>query len=348
MKVHAYYRLPYADHYVALSEESSEIRLLRSFDQLEGCKGFVVAPFQVTELTPIVLIETHDECQQAFYQHLSTEQCDVLGFQDSHDAYVSEFFQFHHQLEQHAMTKLVLARTSTVTVGNCDVFSLFIRACQRYPRMFVALVTMPDGSQWLTATPEVLLQGSDDGYSTMALAGTMRLSGEELNGEGEHMRWAAKDIEEQRLVSSYIADQLKALSIAYDERGPRTVRAANLVHLRSDFTFRLPDSVPMSSVIAALHPTPAVCGLPKREALQFILDHEHNQRAYYSGFMGPLNLQEDGGLPQTHLFVTLRCMQIHPGSLTLYAGGGLLPESKEEHEWQETEAKMDTMRNIIY
>jgi len=348
MKLLVYYRLPHADHYVALSDASSEVRLLHSFDQLEGCRGFVVAPFQVTEQSPIVLIEPHDECRQASYHDLTTQQCNVLGFQDNHDGYVSDFFQFHNQLAQHRMTKLVLARTSTVSVDHCDAFSLFIRACQRYPRMFVALVSMPDGSQWLTATPEVLLQGSADGYSTMALAGTMRLSGEELNSEGEHMRWAAKDIEEQRLVSSYIADQLKELSIVYDERGPRTVRAANLVHLRSDFTFRLPDNVPMSSVIAALHPTPAVCGLPKEEALLFILDHEHGQRAYYSGFMGPLNLQEDAGLAQTHLFVTLRCMQIQPGSLTLYAGGGLLAESQEKLEWQETEAKMDTMRHIIY
>ncbi|MCR4604344.1 MAG: isochorismate synthase [Prevotella sp.] len=347
MKSFAYYRLPYADHYIALPDACTEVRLFHSFEQLEGCNGFVVAPFQVTDQTPIVLIDSCGVCQRLSYQDVPTKRCDVLGFHDNHDTYVSDFFQFHHQLEQHAMTKLVLSRTSTVSVGNCDSFSLFIRACQRYPRMFVALVAMPDGSQWLTATPEVLLQGSGHNYSTMALAGTMRLSGDELLGEGEHMRWAAKDIEEQRLVSSYIADQLKALSIAYDERGPRTVRAADLVHLRSDFTFQLPGQVSMSSVIAALHPTPAVCGLPKQESFQFILEHEHSHREYYSGFMGPLDQQDDGGLSSTHLFVTLRCMKIQNDSLTLYAGGGLLTESQQDHEWQETEAKMDTMRNII-
>ena len=155
------------------------------------------------------------------------------------------------------------------------------------------------------------------------------------------MRWAPKDIEEQRYVASYIADRLKTLGIDYREEGPRTVRAAHLVHLRSDFHFSLPPTVVLSRLLSTLHPTPAVCGLPKQQALDFILQHEHSQRLYYSGFMGPLNA------PDSHLYVTLRCMQISGTRQTLYAGGGLLRESNEEQEWLETEAKLDTMRHIL-
>ena len=126
------------------------------------------------------------------------------------------------------------------------------------------------------------------------------------------------------------------------EEGPRTVRAANLVHLRSDFTFTILNNARVGNVLQLLHPTPAVCGLPKKEAYDFILANEHTPRLYYSGFMGPLNLSST-----THLFVSLRCMQIADNQYRLYAGGGLLKDSVEEQEWQETEAKMETMRRVL-
>jgi len=340
----SYYRLPFADHYVVLSQNSGGITLLHSLDELEGRSGFVVAPFHVTKEAPIVLIEPETTTVCADFG--PTEQTvAAIDWQEDRAAYHTDFELFHRLLAAGKMSKVVLSRT--VTAQSADVathaFLLFRRACLRYPRMFVALVALPGGEQWLTATPEVLLQGSNGNYSTMALAGTMRLEGDELRGEGETARWASKDIEEQRYVASYIGDRLKSLGIDYDEQGPRTVRAAHLVHLRSDFRFRLPAGVPVSRLLATLHPTPAVCGLPKQQALDLILRHEHCQRRYYSGFMGPL------GSTDTHLYVTLRCMQVSASScLTLYAGGGLLRESREEQEWQETEAKLDTMRHLLY
>ena len=65
--------------------------------------------------------------------------------------------------------------------------------------------------------------------------------------------------------------------------------------------------------------------------------------------MGPLNLTSttDNPLPTTHLYVTLRCMQLSETCCRLYAGGGLLKESSELSEWQETEAKLDTMRLLV-
>ena len=95
-------------------------------------------------------------------------------------------------------------------------------------------------------------------------------------------------------------------------------------------------------MLHALHPSPAVCGLPKREAFHFILHNESVPRRYYSGFQGLLGV---GGM--THLYVSLRCMSIHPNHYRLYAGGGLLSDSDEESEWQETEAKLNTMRNVL-
>ena len=219
---------------------------------------------------------------------------------------------------------------------------LFRRACMFYPRMFISLVSTSKSGVWLTATPEILLEGKDSDWRTIALAGTMKLAGEQLIGEGETVCWPTKDIQEQRIVTTYIAECLEQFTGDFREEGPRTVRAANLVHLRSDFTFTLPDSQHLGDLLHTLHPTPAVCGLPKRETFNFIIQNEHTPRRYYSGFMGMLDPEDE-----THLYVSLRCMNIEGSHYHLYAGGGLLKDSTEEQEWQETEAKLETMRRCI-
>ena len=257
--------------------------------------------------------------------------------------YKVDFANYHSQLENGHFRKIVLARCADEDMpAGVEKMDLFYRACEMYPRLFIALVETPQTGCWLTATPEILLDGKAQDWRTIALAGTMKLEGDQLNGEGETLTWSTKNIQEQRIVATYITECLEQFTGDFREEGPRTVRAANLVHLRSDFTFKLADNDHIGDVLQALHPTPAVCGLPKREAFNFIVKNEHTPRRYYSGFMGPLNMDD------THLYVSLRCMNIEGDKCHLYAGGGLLKDSTEEQEWQETEAKMETMKRLIY
>ena len=257
--------------------------------------------------------------------------------------YSIDFANYHAQLENDAFRKIVLARCADEKMPEgVEPMELFYRACALYPRLFIALVDTPKSGCWLTATPEILLEGQGSDWRTIALAGTMKLEGDQLNGEGESLTWSTKNIQEQRIVATYITECLEQFTSDFREEGPRTVRAANLVHLRSDFNFRLSDHAHIGNLLQALHPTPAVCGLPKREAFQFIVRNEHTPRRYYSGFMGPL------GTDETHLYVSLRCMNIEHDTCHLYAGGGLLKDSILEQEWQETEAKLETIRKVIY
>ena len=188
------------------------------------------------------------------------------------------------------------------------------------------------------ATPEVLVRNDMHRWHTMALAGTMKWRGEVC---GEAL-WSDKNIQEQRYVSTYLAHCLGRFGAGITETEPRTVRAGQLVHLRSDFRFTLPDGRKIGDLINASHPTPAICGLPKDEAYRFILSNEHISRRYYSGFAGPFD--PDG---TTHLYVSLRCMQIFDNYYRLYAGGGLLSDSTEQQEWDETEAKMETALEVF-
>lgn len=342
MSAYAIYRLPHEDHATMIRQTDGDPVELHSLTELNAKQGFVVAPFEVKPEQPVVLIEGKtSSCHLERSREISPHA--ALGRDDKSSGYYSiDFANYHSQLENDVFRKIVLARCADEKMPEgLDPMELFYRACEMYPRMFIALVDTPQSGCWLTATPEILLDGSGSDWRTIALAGTMKLEGDQLNGEGETLRWSTKNIQEQRIVSTYITECLEQFTGDFREEGPRTMRAANLVHLRSDFTFKLDDHNHIGDLLYALHPTPAVCGLPKREAFQFIVKNEHTPRRYYSGFMGPLMMED------THLYVSLRCMNIDGDTCHLYAGGGLLKDSTEEQEWAETEAKMETMRRII-
>ena len=120
-------------------------------------------------------------------------------------------------------------------------------------------------------------------------------------------------------MASYIRRQLLSLGIRSTESGPYPAYAGALSHLKTDFHFSLKDNKNLGDLLKVLHPTPAVCGLPKEEAYRFILENEGYDRKYYSGFIGWLDPEG-----RTDLYVNLRCMHIEDEQLTLYAGGGLL------------------------
>lgn len=357
----ALYRLPYEQQVTLVTQNGDEPLELPSFEALNGQTGFVVAPFSISDTCPLVLIRP--DLVRSFS---SSFECsldrDVLSLAEkrpssaqetaclNRDTYSDDFSRFFAGLSDGRFSKLVLSRCAEQSGNqNHQPLNLFQRACEMYPRMFISLVYTPQSGMWLTATPEILLEGINNQWRTIALAGTMKLEGDDLLGEGENMTWSTKNIQEQRYVATYLTNCLEHVADEIHEEGPRTVRAANLVHLRSDFTFTLYNNTRVGEVLQLLHPTPAVCGLPKKEAYDFILDNEHTPRLYYSGFMGPLNFKSLTSNPQsqTHLYVSLRCMQITDSLYRLYAGGGLLKDSVEDQEWMETEAKMETMRRVI-
>jgi isochorismate synthase len=244
-----------------------------------------------------------------------------------------------------AMEKVVLSRISTSPLP--DAFSLhkaFEKMQAAYPNAFVSLVAIPGLGTWLGASPEILVSvDQQQVFKTVALAGTQPAC---EDGSTANAIWRQKEIEEQGMVERYILSCFKKLRLReYTEVGPRTVIAGNLMHLRTDFKVDLKEvDFPTlgTDMLRLLHPTSAVCGLPKEPAQQFILANEGYNRSYYSGFLGPVN--SDTG---THLFVNLRCMQLLQHEAVLYAGAGITGESSPEKEWQETQHKLQTMGKIL-
>lgn len=347
MTAFAYYRLPYLHHANFVAQHQGEPEVLSSVAELNGKEGFVIAPFSPSSDCPVLLIHP-DESRLLAISDERTASSSETEFKESisaHDIYAEDFECFHRELEKGTFRKIVLARKATLRMADKDFEKLFMKACRMYPRLFVALVYTTQSGMWLMATPEILLKGEQGKMQTMSLAGTQKAEPSRTIADYpiEGVEWSPKNREEQQYVTDYIEDCIRAFSDDYQLKGPYTTMAANLYHLRTDITFLLRNEGKLGDVIHTLYPTPAVCGIPKDEARQFILQHEHQSRKYYSGFVGPISPQG-----KTHLFVSLRCMNILPdGICELYAGGGLLKESEMEKEWKETEAKMQTIRRVL-
>ena len=230
------------------------------------------------------------------------------------------------------VNKIVLARTEDTPVGpDFSPCQAFREACRQHPAAFKALVHTPEHGTWLFCTPEQLISGSGDTFSTMALAGTRAPS---------PLPWDAKNSREQALVADFMRDILAPLADEMTESAPESLQAGNIEHLCTRFRLRMKPGR-ILSLLEQLPPTPAVCGSPVAAAREILLTYPDIERTCYAGYLGPW------GHGSVQLYVSLRCMQIFPNLCRLYAGGGLMPDSDENSEWQETAAKMQTMRGCI-
>lgn len=343
----ACYRLPGETHYTLVAEAGAAT-LLPDDTPLEGKKGFLIAPFLYATAAPsglpVLLIRPH-----ACIQAAVPETADIIPLAASCDenrertAYHHSFMRAYRHFSTSGCCKFVLSRSHRLRLQEAlridELLPLFFKACRLYPRSYVALWHTQAGGTWLTATPETLLRRDACGWHTMALAGTMDGSDpRSATPDG----WSAKNREEQAYVSRYIAERLRPLARTWQASATRPTDAAGMRHLRTDFTFTTADNVRLRTLLEALHPTPAVCGWPAGEALAAILDAEPHARRYYAGFSGPLAMGN-----ATAFYVSLRCMELTAEAALLYAGGGILKESREEDEWQETCRKMQPMLRLF-
>ncbi len=248
------------------------------------------------------------------------------------------------------LSKVVLSRTKTLKHSpDFQPFKAFQKLCAAYPSAFVSLVNLADREEmWLGATPETLVALDEGGtFRTAALAGTQSALADGEVIPAHDIRWGQKEIQEQALVSRYIIECFKKIRLReYLESGPRTVRAGNLYHLRTDFAVNTQavNFPELGTVmLKLLHPTSAVCGMPKEPAMQFIQVVEGYDRSFYSGYLGPVNVNHESAL-----FVNLRTLRLANGEATFFAGAGITEDSDPQREWDETEMKCDTLLSVLH
>ena len=339
--------LPGQERLNMLVSEQYEIEIIGTIPDISNRKGFVFAPFQNNPHHPIVLLRPGKIFSGTDIFHQLPAEPELPGFVTNQPEYRETTREEHlancraiiGKIKKGDAEKVVLSRIKKMT-GNKHPAEMLLQMKSCYPGAFCYLFSAPQTGLWLGATPETLFAEEDGLVKTMALAGTRP----HRSKSGTKRPWGEKELQEQQFVTDFIAGEIEKLGINHIEISePVTVKAGNIEHIRTDIAVNLHDEgISSGKIITALHPTPAVCGLPRDAALRIIRETENHERAYYTGFLGPLNLHRE-----TSLFVNLRCMQWADDSLTIFAGGGITAASVPEDEWDETEMKTGVMEKVI-
>lgn len=369
----AFWRLP----------NTGEIHILISFDKVERLdkvdfeeleKGFVMAPFDnVKDQHLFIKGDLHiafdfDEvsCQfdfskakpthkeelfiDSFFGHLDTPQGQVKYHKrkEALETSLPDYEEFVDKcvtaIKSEQVQKVVPARYMEIALKpDFDVVDQFMQLGKTYPNAFISLTSIPGTGTWMGATPEVLIEQEGDLFKTVALAATQKRDHEKSISD---TAWNQKEIEEQAMVGRYIINCFKKIRLReFEERGPKTVVAGNLLHLKTDYKVNMAETnfPELGTVmLELLHPTSAVAGMPKTTALGMIREWEGFDREFFSGFLGPVHIDD-----HTNIFVNLRCMQLFEDKARLYAGAGVTEDSDPSKELQETEIKFNTLLNVM-
>ncbi|MFY8187754.1 MAG: isochorismate synthase [Flavobacterium sp.] len=302
--------------------------------------SFVVAPFENQQVFAIPLDES-----EIFFADFEPKEMNLFS-DKSNDFSTDDKFQFEKLvsngidfMKQNDFPKVVLSRKQEVEIDNISMLNCFENALNLYPTAFNFLLFHPKFGFWMGATPEQLIRIKNGVFETVSLAGTQVFS--------ESITWQTKEIEEQALVTEYIQEIVGKFSENMQVSEPQTVQAGHLAHLKTYFKGNLNPEASLQELILNLHPTPAVCGLPKEAALQFILKNENYNRSLYTGFLGEWQFKSESTDSNTDLFVNLRCMEFLKNKAFIYVGCGVTKESQPALEFMETVQKSKTMLRII-
>lgn len=253
------------------------------------------------------------------------------------------------------MQKVVLSRTGEMKVnGVVSPWLILSRWKAANPRSYVYAIESTSGDVFFGCSPERLFSRKGRALLTEALAGTIRRG--DSRGEDRKLERSllndAKNIHENRLVLNDISHRLKSLCLSLEtDRSHSVVKLKSIQHLRYLIRGVLKPDVSDGQLLMALHPTPAVGGAGREEAMNFIEQHEGYSRGLYAGVCGVV------GPDKAELTVSIRCAlirQIMNGldsvceqHLSLFSGAGIVQGSDAADEWQELNNKLETVYSLL-
>ena len=245
-------------------------------------------------------------------------------------------------IENGEFGKVVLSRKETQNVDESKSFEIYLRVLKTYPNAYCYCFYHPESGIWIGATPEKLLKVSGNSFTTMALAGTQK-----IENSAAELTWETKEQEEQAFVTDFIVNGIENAVDDLKISTPYTAQAGTIAHIKTDISGVLKEVGDVEYLVKVLHPTPAVCGMPKDKATHFINNNEGYSREFYSGFLGELNMPNKKGKLQTDFYVNLRCMKVEQEQAQIFVGCGITKDSNPEKEYYETVNKSQTMKKIL-
>lgn len=246
--------------------------------------------------------------------------------------FVSELKSKGNPLKKAVLCRMVSAIGRPVIEVAQEYFSEF-------PNTFRYLYFTPATGMWIGASPELLID-CDFGanrVSTMSLAGTKETDSDE--------KWSQKNLNEHNIVTEYIVTAMKYLGLEPEVSELYERQFGQVVHLCNDIAAPY-NGVDLAKLLNTLSPTPALCGWPKKEAMELIESTETFDRICYGGWVGT---KDACGM---HTYVNLRCAFVFDyivglSNYYIYTGGGIMPDSNFREEWEETANKAIKLCSIV-
>ncbi len=248
-------------------------------------------------------------------------------------------------IEQGKLEKVALARALRVVSRHAvDVGGALERLRGAYPTACVFALAR-GGACLLGATPERLVGVRGGIVRASGLAGTARRGSTEAEDDnlGRQLLASAKDRHEHAVVVDMLRAAFTELCVdIYAPAAPRLVKLGNLQHLYTPVTGRLRLPFTLVDLLARLHPTPAVGGLPRPAALEYLRAREGLDRGWYAAPIGWLDARGEG-----EFAVALRCGVVQDEQALLFAGAGIVRDSDPDDEYVETDLKFRPMLDAL-
>lgn len=348
------YRKPNENELKLICQKNVDLYFVDNFNE----SGFVFAPFDSEDNAILFPVEICDMyfTELSYNQDVSIKTKTTQPNSSLDHEHIALVEKGIDSIVNGPLQKVVLSRVETLPFFKEDPVLVFESLLKAYANAFVYIWHHPKKGLWLGATPETLLKIEGSRFETMSLAGT------QLYRDTKDIEWDDKNLEEQQWVTNYIEEELSSIVKSLKTAPLQTIRAGNLMHLQSKISGVIPPNA-LKQVIACLHPTPAVCGIPKNLAKAFILKNETYHREYYTGYLGELNLKvaklrntnsrniENNAYSslrkRSELFVNLRCMQLKNNMALIYVGGGITKDSNPKDEYMETVNKAQTILSAL-
>ncbi len=343
------YSFPEKNEFQLIFQKNTTLDEISLVD-INTVSGFIVADFnsantgEIIVIKPDFIITDNSNFKEVEHYLSNLEDIDHDSFHRnniiSKEDYLSRAEYLIDLLKKGELEKIVYSRVITKELKEpLNLKKLLETLREKYKDAFINLFHLPNVGTWVGASPETIFRLIDSHYYSDSLAGT-RL----INDKAEEPKWNNKEMIEQQLVSNYIESVFSELGVKrFEKFGPNTTIAGNLFHIHTTYKVNKKFVQKLEGkIIAGLHPTPAVCGLPKGDAYKLIGKAEQHERRFYTGFIGPWRLHG-----QSQLFVNLRCAEIGNLALNLYVGGGLTEDSIPKEEYMETIHKSQTLLSVV-
>jgi isochorismate synthase len=262
---------------------------------------------------------------------------------DQTERYLETVQQALHEIDAGLLQKLVVARAALVTARSpIDAVAWLVALRERFQGCTLFAIGHGD-AVFLGATPERLVRVSGEAIETAAIAGTAPRGASQAADRalGEELRDCRKNGDEHAIVVRYLQSVLAECCDRVEvDAEPQLLKTRTVQHLCTQLRARqrAGSRVSVLELVGRLHPTPAIAGAPRAAALEWLLEHEHVARGWFSGPVGYVQSDGDG-----EFAVALRSAMVRGRGATAWAGAGIVAGSEPKAEFTETELKLRTV-----